>query len=116
MLSWFIRRFRKAARQEFRIGYVNRRCLDLSEYMPEEEARRFAAALAGSGAVVYNLEYLIRYYKLYDAISSCVADKLQESLVIADENLNSPLVMSAIIRWLTKRPPLIFSENENHST
>lgn len=116
MLGWFMRRFSKAARQEFRTGYVNRRGFDLSEYMPEEEARRFAAALAGSVVVVYNLEYLIRYYKLYDAISSCVADELQESLVIADEDLNSPLVMSAIIRWLTKRPPLVFSKNENYST
>lgn len=107
MFGWLRNKLSKTARAKFRTGYVNRRGFDLSEYMPEEEARRFAAALAGSGVVAYDLEHLIRHYKLYNTISSCVADKLQEALVIADEDLDSPLAMSAIIRWLTKRPPLV---------
>lgn len=107
MFGWLRNKLSKTARAKFRTGYVNRRGFDLSEYMPEEEARRFAAALAGSGVVAFNLEQLIRHYKLYDAINSYAANELQESLAIADENLDSPLVMSAIIRWLTKRPPLV---------
>lgn len=107
MLGWFLRRLSKTSQTRFKLGYVNGRGLDLSEYMPGEEARRFAAALAGSGVVAFDLERLIKHYKSYDAISSCVANHLQESLENADEDLDPPLVMSAIIRWLTKRPPLV---------